>query len=72
MFSVLFSQKSPDGRSIDTTVASEELIYCTTDPNPPERGLLNPDPNNPSITSVPLVSVGGINSFVISVKCEPL
>ena len=44
------SPNIPDGRSIDTTVASTSLIYCTNDLNPPLSSSRSPDPNSPSIT----------------------
>ena len=65
---VFSSPISPEGMSMETTMAGEALIYFTTAANPPLNGLLSPEPNNPSITRCSDVSVGGTNWVLISWK----
>ena len=65
---VFSSPISPEGISMDATVAGEELMYLTTAANPPLRGLFNPEPNKPSITRCSSVRVGGANCVLTSWK----
>src|SRR5574344_394929 len=65
---VFSSVINPEGTSIDTTVAGDELMYFTTAAKPPLKGLLRPEPKSPSITKWLAVSVGGTNCVLTSVK----
>ena len=63
---VFSSPISPEGMSMATTMAGEELMYFTTAANPPLNGLFRPEPNNPSITKWSGVRAGGTNWVLIS------
>ena len=63
---VFSSPISPEGMSMATTIAGEELMYFTTAANPPLNGLFRPEPNNPSITRWSGVRAGGTNWVLIS------
>ena len=67
MFLVLSSPIIPDGMSIDTTLAGEALIYCTTAAKPPLKGMFSPVPKRPSITMSSAESFGGSNCVLTSV-----
>lgn len=65
---VLSSVMSPDGTSMLITVACDWLMYFTREANPPVSGRLSPEPNSPSMSSVPESSLGGSKSVVTSVN----
>ena len=66
---VLSSVIRPDGTSMLTTSAGDALIYFTNEAKPPASGLLSPDPNSPSTTTMSASSFGGSNSSVTSTNC---
>ena len=58
----LSSVISPEGTSMLTTFAGDELMYLTNEAKPPASGLLSPEPKSPSMTTVPSSRRGGSNS----------
>ena len=63
---VIPEAKTPEGTSILTTFAGEELMYLTSEAKPPASGLLSPEPKRPSMTTISSSRQGGSNSRVTS------
>ena len=62
---LLSSQSSPEGMSMLTTSAGDELMSFTSEAKPPLSGFFSPMPKRASMTSVSSSSFGVSNCCVI-------